>query len=41
MTSSNKNGAYRGRTLIFLSTGVYGFKILIGNFSIKKEDMKL
>jgi len=27
--------------LMFLSTGIYGDKILIGNFSIKKEDIKL
>jgi len=28
-------------TLIFSSTGVYGDKILIGNFSSKKKDIKL
>ena len=37
----NINGRDSWGTLIFLSTGVYGDKILIGNFSIKEEDIKL
>ena len=32
----NKNGCDSWGTLIFLSTGVYGDKILIGNFSTKE-----
>ena len=36
----NKNGHDSWGTLIFSSTGVYGDKIWIGNFSINEEDIK-
>ena len=39
--NENKNGRCNWGTLIFSSIGVYGDKILIGYFSIKKEDIKL
>ena len=35
------NGRANWEILIFSSTGLYGDKILIGNFSIKKKDQNI